>query len=477
MMGNVDPTYSERLSAVDAAMFLLETDSLLMHVGMVGLFEAAPVCRPDGRLDVVRLRTHAIGKLHGLARLRQRITFTPVERHPIWVDVEHLDPEHHIRFHRLSGAGDEESLRALVGELLGRRLDPSRPLWEMHFVEGLSGGRFALVVKMHHCMVDGIAALEVFTTLFAPTAEPDFTRPGAYRARPSPTAGELFRAEAERRIASVEKLVRALTTKPEKAERSFAPRGVTARGVLEALRTKTTLAASTPINPGTLGPRRAYGYTTVSLADLKVVKSALGGTVNDAVLAMVSGALRRYFLAHGHAPGSTDVHVVMPINSRAVTGGAGHDGNRVVPTLVKLPLAHESPIERFRTVASRTRSVKSSGELQGAALIEDLANLVVVRLAVPVLRAAMRLWAGNFIVTNLPGPPMPFYLLGARMLAAYPVVPIMGNQSIGVALLSYAGNLHVGVLADPEAIPDLDRFVRCLDEERQALLEAARTTN
>lgn len=473
----MEEAFFERLSAVDAAILLLETDSVLMHVGMLGFFEAAPVSTPDGRLDVVRLRTHVVGLLDSLPRLRQRIAYTPIERHPVWVDAEHFEPEHHVRFHRLEAPGSEERLRALVGELLGRRLDLARPLWEMHFIEGLEGGRFALVVKLHHCMVDGIAALEVFGTLFSPEAQPKVARGKAFRPRPIPTALALVQHEAKRRLASIEKLVRAARAPAGSSERSFAPRGLTARGVLEGLRTKTTLAEATPINPGRLGPRRSYAYVNVSLADLKTVKTALGGTVNDAVMAMVAGGLRQYFVEHGFAPGTKEINVIMPINARVVTGGAGHDGNRVVPTLVQLPLTLSTPIERFRAIAARTHGVKTSGELEGVAFLEDLANLVVVRMAVGVLRAVTRFWAGSFTVSNLPGPPVPFYLLGARLLAAYPVVPILGNQAIAIALISYAGSLGIGVLADPDAVPDVDRFVQCLALELEALVEAARKTN
>ncbi len=471
-MSMADSSHFDRLSALDAAMVFLETDSVMMHVGMLALFEAGPLRSTSGEIDVDRMKTHASGVLDDLPRHRQKLAFTPIEGHPIWVDDPHFDPAHHLSFHRLAEPGDETALRELVGRILGTRLDVHRPPWELHFILGLERDRFAVVAKMHHCMVDGMAALQVFAAFFSPDPTTPLRRPTPSAPRPMPSSLVLLRAESARRFASVRGLLQTLVRPHAKRGRRIGPAGLRLGGLVEAVRSKTTLAAPTPINPGVLGHRRAYAFTAVELATMKRIKESLGGTVNDAVLATVAGAVRRHFEKHGFPLHSTEVHVVMPFDARAVAGGGEGLGNRVVPTLVRLPVELDTPSARFRALASSTRHLKSSGQVEGVAFLEDLANLAIVKPIAALVKAATRYWAGHFIVTNLPGPKQPAYFLGARMLACYPVVPIMANQALGVALLSYADVLHFGLLGDPEALPDLDFFVRCIDDEIHALLAA-----
>jgi WS/DGAT/MGAT family acyltransferase len=247
-----------------------------------------------------------------------------------------------------------------------------------------------------------------------------------------------------------------------------------AQGMFEALKTKVQPTSRGVLNPTLVGKDRAFEWTRVDLDDVKIVKNRLGGKINDVILALVAGAVRRHLAAHGSsAKELLDFRVIVPFDTRALGGMEGDFGNRVVPTLARLPLELETPRARYEAIRHSTRAIKASGQVKGLMRLEDLANLAVVAPLAAILRATTRYWAGNLIVTNVPGPPMPHYFLGARMLACYPIVPILGNQALGIALFSYAGGLYFGFHADREAVPDLRDLVRSIPEELAALVREA----
>lgn len=471
-------TFYEPLSALDAAMVFMETDHVPMHVGLVAVFEAKHLRRLDGGLDRERMRTHMAGVLGDLPRHRQRLAFVPLERHPVWVDAEHFDLDHHVQFHALPRPGDEAQLKELVGRVISSRLDLERPLWEVVFVEGLEGDRFAMISKLHHCMVDGVAATQVFSTFFTPDPVPHDRTPEEVPPRPSPTAPELVRAEIERRAHTAVEILSHVTDAFRKAADTDAHghrahvKGE-ALGMLEALKTKVTPSTHGPLNPELVGKDRAFDWVRVSLDDVKDVKNRLGGKINDVVLAMVAGAVRRYFAKHlGEGP-YPEFRVIVPFDSRGLGDTTTASGNRVVPTLARLPIDLETPRQRYMALLETTHHIKASGQVKGLMRLEDLANLAIVAPIAALLRAATNFWAGNLIVTNVPGPGATHYFLGTRMLACYPLVPIMANQALGIALFSYDGGLFFGFHADRVALPDLADLPRFVAEELEALKSSA----
>jgi len=461
-------SHYEPLSALDAAMVFMETDSVPMHVGIVAIFDGTDSFH-KGEIDEPRVRAHIAGLIDDLPRHRQRLAFVPIERHPIWVDAEHVDLHHHVRFVSLSPPGTDAEFKELVSWLISARLDPERPLWEVIVVRGLEGDRFAMVCKLHHCMVDGVAASRVFRTFFPFDAgAPDrIATPSSPRAAPS--GMPLVVAEVARRARIAVSFTR--SARKSLAE-STAPRDTIrreARGMIEALRTKVTPAHRGPLNPPSIGSDHTFDWVRLDLHAVKSVRKRLGATINDVALAIVAGAVRRYLAKHADRCGAAPFRVLVPFDTRAIARVRGESGNRVVPTLAVLPVELPTPRARYDAISRSTRAIKASGQVRGLMRLEDLANLAVVAPIAGLVRAATRFWAGNLIVTNVPGPLAPCYFLGARLKEAYPIVPIMANQALGVALFTYADGLHFGFHADRSAVPDLGDFRSFVQDELVAL--------
>jgi diacylglycerol O-acyltransferase / wax synthase len=358
---------------------------------------------------------------------------------------------------------------------MSQKLDLSKPPWELWLVEGLEGGRFAMVNKLHHCMVDGISAVNVLSALFSPDPAAPARRPLAWRPRPAPSAMELARAGLRRRAEAPLALARSVTaalTHPGRAMRAIRD---TSEGAVEAVVGKIRPASKTPLNVDEVGPHRRVDWVGFDLDEVKAVKNRLGGKVNDVVLATVAGAIRRYFRAHRTAVTGLDFRVVVPISTRPASA-IGVLGNRVVPTLARLPLEIPDARERLRVIATTTQAVKRSKQIRAIELFEDVSNWIDAAPVAELVRRATRWWAGNVIVTDVPGPQAPLYFLGARLLEGYPFVPMMANQALGIALLSYAGRLYWGFNADWDAIADLHDLVACFTAEFAELKRVAGVT-
>ncbi len=465
-------SHYERLSALDAAMVFMETDHTHMHIGEVGILDAGPLVAANGALDIGRIRSHLASGLDRVPRHRQRLAFIPVESHPVWVDDDRFKLDYHVRHTALPPPGSVDELKRVVGRIMSQKLDLTKPLWEMWIIEGLDAGRFAIVNKLHHCMVDGISAVNVLSAYLSPDPQAAPLRPSRWRARPAPGAIALALGELQRRAGAPLALARSIgaaLASPGQAVRALEDVG---EGALTAVVGKLWPASKTPLNVDEVGPHRSVDWVRFDLEDVKAVKNRLGGKVNDVVLATVAGALRRYLHAHRTAVDGLDFRVVIPI-SRHEPGAVGDLGNRVVPTLARLPLDVRDPVQRLHAVAEITEALKGSKEVHAVELFEDIANWADARLISALVRRVTRWWAGNLIVTNVPGPQVPLYLLGARLLEAYPYVPMMANQALGIALLSYDGGLYWGFNADWDAIADLDDLVKCFVDEFVELRKAA----
>lgn len=446
---------AEELSAADRSSLAAEQGPVTMAVGGVLVFAGGPGLAHDAVMQRIESRLHLI------PRYRQRLA-EPAPgglTNPVWVDDDGFEADWHLR------DATTDDLDRLVGREMSRRLDRSRPLWEMSLVEGLDGGRVALVPKMHHALVDGVAAVDIGTVLLDPTAEPMDLRPDApWEPRPydrrrhlarlaaGPVLGaqRLFRQSAER----------ALTTDPRSAAADLRR----ASELVAELARNRPQAPMTFLNRG-IGPNRRYARAHAPLAALKAAAHAHGATVNDAILAAVAGMLATLFEATGEQPARPPVALV-PVSVRR-EGEAG--GNRISTVLVDLPAGPGSPGERMLEIHATMEALKQSAAVRAGALLVGAGGMAPPLIASGVARAMGGVRAFNLVVSNIPGPQQPFYLNGSRLLEAYPAVPLNpASQGLTIGVLSYDGGVYFGLLADRDLDPPVtvarDALRAALDE-------------
>lgn len=464
-------TYCERLSALDATFLGIEDRCSHMHIGSVGVFEADPAASGGG-LDTERIQRLVENVLDGFPRYRQRIDRVPVLDHPVWVDDASFNLRYHLRHTRLPLPGDERQLKRLAGRLMSQQLDRDKPLWESWFVEGLDANRFAVVSKVHHCMVDGIGGVEMTTAMLRTDPGPDprlAETPRPFEPRPVPSSAALVRGELAHRVRAglgfVGDLARGLAAPVRTARRVLG----TVEGVAEGFGTALWPASRTPLGTP-IGPHRRFDWLSMDLARMKTVKAHLGGTLNDVVLAIVAGALRHYLGEHGVAVDRLEFRVMVPVNLRDGYAGAG---NRVGSVVVHLPLDEPDARRRFLRVRHEMEAIKHSHQIEAARAVEDLLDWTFTTLLTRVALLTTDSQPFNLVVTNVPGPQFPLYFLGSRLLAAYPLVPLFHRQAVGIALFSYDGRLFWGVNADWDAVPDLHALVEAIDDELGILVADA----
>jgi WS/DGAT/MGAT family acyltransferase len=461
----------DRLSALDATFLALETSASHMHVAATLLFEAGPLRTPDGGLDVERIRAHVASRLHLVPRYRQRLAWTPWYRHPVWVDDARFNLFYHVRHTSLPRPGDLRRLKRLCGRILSQKLDPTKPLWELWVVEGIEGDRFAVIAKAHHCMVDGVSGVDLLALILRPTPDAGLEATVPWVPRQAPGPGRLLAHEALRRASAPFRLLGGVAA----AVRD--PLGA-AWGVLGQARASIALlgrgfmpTSATPLNP-LIGPHRRFDWLRMDLDAVKAVKTRLGGTVNDVVLATVVGALRRFLVRRGVDPRPLNLRALVPVSLRG-EAERGTLGNRVANFLADLPVGEPDPGARLARVIATTAALKRSGEAAANELFERLGDWTTTAVVSELMRLATRMRSYNVVVTNVPGPPLPLWLLGARLEAAYPMVPLFENQAVGFALFSYAGGLYWGLSADWDEVPDLHELVAALEAEFQLLVRLA----
>ncbi len=459
---------TDRLSSLDAMFLHVETVASPMHVGMVCRIEGAPLRKRNGAIDRERLFALTTSRLARTPRFRQRVLWPPFSQgRPMWVDDPHFNIAYHVRFTGLPRPGGAAELKLLAGRILSQTLDRSRPLWEMYWVDGLENDEIGLVWKVHHCMVDGVSGIEVATLLFDFEPKPKaLPKPAPWKPRPPPKLGSLVgNALAEGAALSQRWLeqARAVLVNPENLARRL-------RQDLEGLGTWVGkgLAPRTFFNVP-IGPHRRVDWATLPLEDVKRVKSALGGTVNDVALAVVAGAMRRYLSHRGEKVAGVNLHVGIPVNVRR-DGDKLALGNRVSAIATLLPVGEPDPVARYRDICSRTESAKRSFAADAA---ETLTRLPGGPPATLLQQVARMQWAQrvlNLVVTNVPGPQQPLYIAGARLLEIAPFLPLGPNVAIGIAALSYAGQLGIGLIGDYDVAHDLNVLARAVTEAFDELL-------
>jgi WS/DGAT/MGAT family acyltransferase len=461
--------YYERLSSLDHAFLALEGPTTCMHVAATAVLDAAPLCNADGGIDMERIRGYIASRLASIPRYRQRLAWIPVENHPVWVDDEHFDLSYHVRQSSLPKPGTTAQLQELCARLLERPLDRRRPLWEIWVIEGLAGGRFALHMKVHHCMVDGIAGVDLMSALFRVTPDTHVEPIEPWTPRPQPDDSQLWRDEVRRRARMS---VEALSGVGRWLRGDRTPDVVVQRmnNVWDLLRTGLSQPAETPFNR-TISPHRRVRWMTLDIPDVKEIKNQLDGTVNDVVLTTVAAGIERFLDRRGFRT-HADLRLGVPVNLQARDGERGL-GNHIWAWLVPVSLEVRGPIRRFRALQDATAELKRSQQALGGEVITTAFDWTSSNLMPIGARLLHRLQPYNLMVTNVPGPQCPLYLLGARIDELYPWVPLFENQGLAIALFSYDGKLFWSIGADWDLVPDVDVFVDCLEESFRDLRRAA----
>ena len=463
----------ERLSAMDASFLGIEDKSCHMHVGAVLMFDAAPLRTSDGGIDIERIRRAIHARLHLVPRFRQRISYVPYERVPIWIDDDRFRLAYHVRHTALPRPGDDRVLKRLVGRIMSQPLDRTRPLWEMWVVEGLEGDRFALISKTHHCMVDGVSGADLMSVLLDAVPDGDVGTPEPWSPRRQPSRARLMVDAGLRRAAQPGTALRVALDAARAPRAALHDVAEAAGGLAELFGPAFDPVSRTPLNVE-VGPHRRFDWTAMRVSDLKAVKKTLGGTLNDVVLATVSGALRRFFRQRGVDPDRLKIRAMVPVSVRT-QDERGALGNRVTQINAPIPVELADPAARLDAVRVTLSGLKESRQALGGEVLTAISEWTVPNLLVQAVRLAARVRPYNLVVTNVPGPQIPLYLQGALMRTAYPVVPLFDKFALVVGLFSYNGGLYWGINGDWEQLPDLHDFVLALDESFAELQHAAGT--
>jgi len=459
----------DRLSAQDNSFLVGETPTAHMHVSGVAMYEVGDLTTPAGGVDFQKLRAHVEGVLHKIPRYRQKLNWVPVFDNPVWVDDADFNLDYHVRHTSLPRPGDLGQLKRLAGRIMAQPLDRERPLWEMWVIEGLGAGdHFAIATKVHHCMIDGISGVDLQHLLMSLAPEKEPHEPVQYVPRPAPSASELFRDELRHRLSMPLSAVRGFRALQAETEDLRSEIGIRARALGELVTLAMDPPSDTPIN-GPLGPHRRFDWLTVPLDDVKAVRRAAECTVNDVVLATAAGAFREYMRLRNVDPSSIHFRASAPVSMRR-GDEKGSLGNRVSSWMVQLPLDRETPQERLTAIREITQELKQSNSALGVEMMMRVAEWTP-----PVLLSLGAQAAGsqtNTIITNVPGPQVPLYMLGARQVNMFPMAPLLENMGLAIALFSYDGRLNWGFIADYNLVPDLET-VRGLVERSFVELAAA----
>jgi WS/DGAT/MGAT family acyltransferase len=433
-----------------------------MHVASAILFEGSAPTHAEFR-DQIESRLHLV------PRFRQKLRQVPFgQGRPVWVDDPHLNLDYHVRQTALPAPGSEEQLRNLAARIFSQQLDRSKPLWELWLVEGLEGDRFAIVGKSHHALVDGVSGVDITTVLFDLEEEPAGppVRPPKWAPRPEPTDIELLTEALRERATSPSELVRGVRALLRGPHRILRGAGATGR-LLET----GMSAPRTPFNVE-IGPHRRLAFVRTDLDDLKRVKDAHGGTVNDVVLSVVTGALGNYLRARGHDTEGLEMRAMVPVSVRAEEEH-GALGNRLSAMMAPLPVWCEDPVERLRLLTETMGDLKGSGQAVGAEILTKMTDFAPPTIASQAARLQPAQRFFNLVVTNVPGPQFPLYVLGRKMESIFPLVPLARRQALCVGIMSYDGQVDFGLVGDYDAMADLDSFALDLEGAVREAVESA----
>ncbi len=458
----------DRLTAIDSSFLHQEGPTSHMHVGALTLFEG-PAPPYTELLDTLR------GRLHLVPRYRQKLSVPPAGTgRPLWVDDPSFSIEYHVRHTALPKPGDEPQLLRLAGRIFSQQLDRSKPLWEIWMVEGLKDGGFALISKTHHALVDGIAGVDLAQVIFdlgpVPTEVPHPDE--AWQPAPEPSSAGVV---AHGAVGMVKTGVRtaasaaSLALRPLEAANSAR---VAVEGLGEIVWAGMNPAPPTPLNVE-IGPHRRYAVVRNRLADFKAVKNALGGTVNDVVLAVVSGALREWLHSRGVRTEGLELRALVPVSIRTADQ-RGTTGNRIAVMRGPLPVYIEDPVARLRAVKAGMDGLKESKQAVGAEVLTSAQNFAPPTILAQASRLNFSTRLFNLIVTNVPGPQFPLYVRGREVLDVFPVAFLPKNHALAIAIMSYNGRMNFGLFGDYDALPDIGVIAEGIEESLAELMGFAR---
>ena len=461
------PRHKDRLSVLDTSFLSQENSASHMHVGGMMVFDGPPV-------DYGDLLAHIDARLHLVPRYRQKLAEPRLQMgRPLWVDDPCFNLGYHVRHTALPAPGGTAELRLLLGRIFSQRLDRSKPLWELWLVEGLEGNRFGLISKTHHALIDGMSGVDIMTLLFDVTPTPREVPPPEepWHPRPAPNQAELIAEGVSDAVRAPIGLAGRAIDVLRNPGAAVAGAREAAAGVGEVAWAGLNPAPETPLNVP-IGPHRRAREVSLALEDLKRIKNALGGTVNDVVLTAVAGALRRWLRTRGIRTEGLELRALVPVSVRTE-----HEqyqlGNRVAAMRGPLPVYAEDAVERLRIVREAMQGLKQSKQALGAEVISNMQNFAPPTLLAMASRLNFSTRLFNMIVTNVPGPQFPLYLLGRELEEMVPIAFLPKDHALAIAIMSYNGRIDFGLLADYDAFPDLDDFASYLEDAVHELLDAA----
>jgi WS/DGAT/MGAT family acyltransferase len=462
----------ERLGFLDNSFLIAESPTNHMHIAGTATYDAGPLRTADGGIDIARIRDYVSSRLHLIPRYRQVLLEVPIDGHPAWVDDQHFNIDYHVRHTSLPRPGDDQQLKRLSGRIMSQQLDRSKPLWEMWIVEGLAGAdRFAVITKVHHCMIDGMSSVDLLEVLLTPSPRADVDPAPRWVPRPVPTRWALIQAETLRRLRAPIETIAGFRRVLSEVEDPRSNMRAMVRAVRDTVGMGLRVVSDTPLNKP-IGPHRRFDWLAMSLADVKAIKQALGGSLNDVVLATVAGAVREYLEGRHVNVDGLEFRVMAPVSVRS-TAERGTLGNRVSAWIVDMPIAERDPRRRLERIRETTSRLKESKQALGAELLTQAVSWTPSTLLSLGSRMVLRALPFNLVVTNVPGPQVPLYMLGARMLDNYGQVPLTDYLGLGIVLFSYAGKLCWGFTGDWDLVPDLADFVRAVEVAFRELCAAA----
>jgi diacylglycerol O-acyltransferase / wax synthase len=456
----------DRLSAIDMSFLTNESDTSHMHVGGITIFEGPPPAYDD-------LLEHVRSRLHLVPRFRQKLAHPPAQTgRPFWIDDPNFNLAYHVRHSALPSPGSEEQLRRMAGRIFSQQLDRTKPLWEIWLVQGLTRKRFALLTKTHHALVDGVSGVDIATVLFdvQPVPQPVEADDG-WAPRPEPSTATMVARTVEDLATFPARVARRAEHTLAHPVPSVGRLTETIEGLGELGWAFANPAPEVPLNVE-IGSHRRYCWVRGDLAHYKRIKNAFGGTVNDVVLAVVSGALRRWLSSRGIRTEGLELRAQIPVSIRD-EDEQGHLGNKLTVMRAPIPVYIDDPVVRLRTVTEAMDGIKQSKQALGAEMISRFNDFAPPTLLAQAARINFSTRLFNLVVTNVPGPQVPLYVLGRELEDVFPVGFLPPNQALFVAIMSYNGGVNFGLLADFDSLPDLDVIAEGIEESVAELLEAA----
>lgn len=462
----------ERLAALDAAFLHMERIEYPMHVGAMSLLEGAPFFDAEGKFRLAEVRDLVASRLVFIPKYRKRLMHVQFDQgRPVWIDDDRFDIGYHVRLTALPRPGTWEQLVTLTERVEEQLLDRDRPLWELWFVEGLEDGNVALIQKTHHAVVDGVSGVDVATILLDTSPEYQRVDPPDWSPEPPPTPSELLVDTLRERLTEPAEMVRTMRSML-RGPRLAIGRAVQLARSLATFVDRDAVAPRTSLNTSRTGRHRRFAAARVSLDDVKRIRRAYGGTVNDVVLSGVAGALAQLLRSRGEEVDDVHLRILCPVSVRD-DSERGLLGNKVSAMFLTLPIGIADPAERLAAIHASTKHLKESEQAVGAEFLLGLTQYAAPTLIGLAARVVHRQPFVNLVVTNVPGPQVPLYLMGARMLEAFPIVPLTRNLSVVVGILSYDGALNFGLFGDRDACADIEVLAAALDDSFAEMLKHA----